>query len=156
MADMVQKSTDIVRARVLATSASVRGTPGRGIIYTHYKVQVLERWKGNGVSQMDVAVAGGSMQNIRQTFPGTPTLEQNSEYVLFLWTSRTGLTQIIGLSQGLMNEKVDASGETVLWRGASSEPMVDVSGNPVKDSPFTTNLNDFRATMHGYGLAAVK
>jgi hypothetical protein len=156
MSDMVQKSMDIVRARVLGSSVSFRGTPGRGIIYTHYTVQVIERWKGNTATQLDVAVPGGAVQNIRQSFPGSPTLAQNSEYVLFLWTSKTGLTQILGLSQGLMNEKVDASGNAVLWRGASDEPMVDGSGNSVTNSPFVTSLTEFRATMRNYGLAVAK
>ena len=150
MDDMVQKSTDIVRAHVVNSSESFRGRT----IYTHYTLQVEERWKGNAVSQMDVAVPGGAVRNIRQTFPGAPVLNQGSEYVFFLWTSRSGLTLIIGLSQGLMNVNVDASGSTVLWRGAATEPMVDGSGNSVTDAPFSTSLPTFRTMMRGYGLVA--
>ncbi len=152
-ADLVEKSTDVVRAKVLGYETRFRGTPGRGgILYTHYTVQVLERWKGNPAARMDVAVPGGSLHNVRQTFPGTPTLEQNVEYVFFLWTSRSGLTQIMGLSQGLLREKVDASGETVLRRNASAEPMVDSSGHSVSDTSFTMSLSAFRGTMQSYGL----
>ena len=152
-ADLVQKSTDIVRAKVLGYDTSFRGTPGRGgILYTHYTVQVLERWKGNPAAQMDVAVPGGYLQNVRQTFPGAPTLDQNVEYVFFLWTSRSGLTQIMGLSQGLLIEKVDAGGDIVLSRNASSEPMVDSSGQAVSDTSFTMSLSAFRSTMQSYGL----
>jgi hypothetical protein len=154
MDDMVQKSTDIIRARVVSSSVRFRGVAGRGgTIYTHYTVEVSERWKGNAASQMDVAVPGGVIANIRQTFPGAPVLNQGSEYIFFLWTSRTGLTQIIGLSQGLMNLKVGASGDAVLWRGAASEPMVDGAGNAVTDSLFSTSFSAFRTTMRGYGLA---
>ena len=152
-ADLVQKSTDVVRAKVLGYDTSFRGTPGRGgIVYTHYTVQVIERWKGTLAARMDVAVPGGSLGNVRQTFPGAPTLEQNVEYVFFLWTSRSGLTQIMGLSQGLMSEKVDARGETVLHRHASAEPMVDSSGQAVSDTSFSMSLSAFRSTMQSYGL----
>jgi hypothetical protein len=150
--DMVQQSTDIVRGRVLSSFTGIRGTPGRGIIYTHYTVQVKERWKGNSGSTIDVAIPGGTAQNLQQTFPGTPTLTQNAEYVFYLWTGRSGITQIIGLSQGLLNVQVDASGQTVLWRGAASEPMVDTAGKSVTDTAYTTSLNDFRTTMRGFGL----
>jgi hypothetical protein len=155
MDDMVQKSTDIVRVRVLGSSPSYRGAAGRAAtIYTHYTVQVEERWKGSAAQQMDVAVPGGTIQNVRQTFPGAPVLEQGSEYVLFLWTSPTGLTQIIGLSQGLLNLKVDASGSPLLRRGPVTETMVDALGNVVVDAPFSTTLTAFRTTMRGYGLVS--
>lgn len=154
MDDMVAKSGDIVRVRVVSSSASFLGTVGRSTIYTHYIVQVEERWKGNTATQMDVAVPGGRVQNIRQTFPGAPMLNPGSEYVLFLWTSRSGLTQVIGLSQGLVNVQTDASGNAVLWRGPAGEPMTDASGTAVTDTPFSTSLANFRATMRGYGLAS--
>lgn len=151
--DLVQKSTDIVRAKVLGSTMSFRGTPGRGgVIYTHYTLQVVERWKGTTAARMDVAIPGGAVQNIRQTFPGAPGLDQNVEYVFFLWTSRSGLTQIMGLSQGLLAEKVDAAGATILYRNAANEPMVDSAGNPVSDSVFTMPLTAFRTTMLSYGL----
>jgi hypothetical protein len=152
-ADLVQKSTDVVRAKVVGYDTRFRGTAGRGgILYTHYTVQVLERWKGDPAARMDVAVPGGTLQNVRQTFPGAPTLEQGVEYVFFLWTSRSGLTQIMGLSQGLLSEKVDAGGATVLCRNASSEPMVDSSGQAVSDTSLTMPLSAFRTTMQSYGL----
>ncbi len=153
--DLVQKSTDIVRAKVISASTSYRGTAGRGgMIYTHYTLQIVERWKGLDGVRMDLAVPGGTVGNIRQTFPGAPTLEPSIEYVFFLWTSRTGLTQIMGLSQGLLTEKVDASGATILYRNASAEPMVDSAGTPVTDSGFRLPLAAFRTTMQSYGLAS--
>ena len=136
----------------MSSSASFSGAVGRSTIYTHYAVQVEERWKGNSAAQMDVAVPGGTVQNLRQTFPGAPRLNQGSEYVLFLWTSPRGLTQVIGLSQGLINVQVDAGGNTLLRRGPATEPMTDASGNAVTDSPFSTTLANFRITMSGYGL----
>ncbi len=152
--DMVHKSTAIVHGRVQASSTSVRGIAGRGgIIYTHFAVQVLEQWKGAPLSRVDVAVPGGAVQGRQQSFPGAPALNLNSEYVLFLWTSPAGLTQIIGLSQGLMTLHADASGNLVLSRFASQERMVDASGATVSDRSFSMSLGDFRATMTKYGMA---
>lgn len=157
MDEMVRNSTDVVRVRVESSSAAFRGTPGRGgVIYTHYTVQVLERWKGNAVSKMDVAVPGGAVANRRQTFAGAPTLVTDTEYVLFLWTSPSGLTQIIGLSQGLVNVKADAAGNLFLTRAAIGEPMVDFSGNSVTDPGFSVTLPNFRTSMASYGLAVTK
>lgn len=157
MDDMVQKSTAIVRGRIIGSSASFRGLPGKSVtIYTHYIIQVAESWKGALSGQVDVAVPGGLANGIRQTFAGAPVLDSNADYVLFLWTSRTGLTQIIGLSQGLMSLKLDASGNSVLGRGPSSEPMVDNTGKAVADKGFSMSLSDFRAMMRGYGMVSSK
>lgn len=155
--DMVAKSTDIVRGRVVSSSAGFRGTPQRGgIIYTYYTVEVAERWKGGGGSRIDIAVPGGTVGNLRQTFAGAPSLFPATDYVLFLWTSPSGLTEIIGLTQGLMNLKIDASGKATLVRGVVSEPMVDAYGRPVTDGGFSMSLQDFRSTMSRYGLTGVQ
>jgi hypothetical protein len=155
--DMVKKSAEIVRGRVTVSSTSFRGAPSRGgTIYTHYTVDVAERWKGGGSSRIDIAVPGGTVNGIRQSFPGAPALEPNADYVLFLWTSPSGLTQIIGFTQGVMNLKSDAAGKALLVRAATSEPMVDAFGRPVTDNGFSMSLTDFRNTMKQYGLAGVE
>jgi hypothetical protein len=155
--DMVAKSTDIVRGRVISSAAGFRAPASRaGIIYTTYSIEIAERWKGTGASRMSVAVPGGTAQGMQQTFPGAPGLTPNTEYVFFLWTSRSGLTQIIGLSQGLMNLKADTDGKITVSRGASAEPMVDGQGNPVRDQSFGMTLTEFRNTMSRYGLSGVE
>jgi hypothetical protein len=154
MDDMVGKSTDVVRGRVVASNASFRGGVARrgGMIYTHYTVQILERWKGVEAAEMDVAVPGGSAQGLRQLFPGAPGLQSGSEYIFFLWTSRSGLTQIIGLSQGVMTLRADDSGKLQVERRATADPMVDASGKSVTDSGLRMTLAEFRAAMNRYGL----
>ena len=57
------------------------------MIYTHYKINVLQQWKGAAQSTMDVLVPGGTANGIRQTYPGAPQLMPGQQYVLFLWTS---------------------------------------------------------------------
>jgi predicted hotdog family 3-hydroxylacyl-ACP dehydratase len=126
MDDMVAQSSDIVRARVVSSQAVFRGAASAsGMIYTWYTIEVVDRWKGSGGQQMQVAVPGGVVQGLRQTIAGAPMLTTGQEYVLFIWTSRSGLPQIIGLAQGLFDLSTTPSGTTGLHRSAITEPMLD-------------------------------
>lgn len=120
--DLVAKSTAIVRARVTGAPA---GFLHRGMIYSRYRLTVTETLKGPAAATVDVAVPGGVLSGLRQTVAGAPGLNGGEEYVFFLWTSRTGLTQIIGLTQGLFSIKTASSGAVTLSRGPALEPMVD-------------------------------
>src|SRR5438270_3614462 len=97
MDQMTQSASAIVRARVTGSSASFTGST----IYTHYKLEILETWKGFPAAA--VMLPGGVANGYRQSFPGVPELQTGSEYVLFLWTSSTGITHLVGLGQGLFN-----------------------------------------------------
>jgi hypothetical protein len=108
---------------------------------------VLETWKSNGQPTTEVAVPGGVVKDIRQSVPGAPELKPGQEYVLFLWTSRSGLTQVIGLSQGRFNLSEESSGGAVAKRPPASELMLDVSGNPVEDRAVSFPLQDLRARV---------
>src|SRR4051794_3886943 len=81
MDEMTQSATAIVRARVTGSSASPTGST----IYTHYRLQILETWKG--LPATEVMIPGGVANGLRQSFPGVPELETGTEYVLFLWRS---------------------------------------------------------------------
>jgi hypothetical protein len=146
---MIAQSTEIVRGKVTGVTSSFRGTAGRGgMIYTHYSVSVTERFKGASASKIDVAVPGGTAQGFRQVFAGSPALNQDQEYVLFLWTSRTGLTQIIGLTQGLFTMTLDASGKQVLSRNASTESMLDPeTGRAITDTGMKLTVTDLKRRL---------
>ena len=147
--DMAQKSTAIVRARVMGSHAGTHGSHGTDI-YTYFELQVLETWKSsepiNRQTTTEVAVPGGAFDGIRQSVTGAPELKPGQEYVLFLWTSRSGLTQIIGLSQGVFQLSGEGSGEVVAQRPAASELMLNHSGLPVDDHAVRMPLQDLR--MH--------
>ena len=92
---------------------------------------------------MEVALPGGTANGYRQSFPGTPQLTEGQEYVIFLWTSKSGLTQIIGLTQGLFDLSADASGVQTAMRGATSNSMLDPrTGQLVKDQSIQIQLKD--------------
>src|ERR1700730_1803746 len=136
--DMIRLSNVIVRGKAQPTFSNYRGS----IIYTHYQVQVSETLKGPASSQLDIVVPGGSANHFQQTFAGAPTLAPGQDYVLFLWTSKSGLTQVIGLSQGLFVVTTNASGQLMVTRAASTERMVNAVGQPVSDSNMQMLLSD--------------
>jgi hypothetical protein len=140
---MIQKSTTVVRGKAQQTTAAPHGA----VIYTHYRIQVTEQWKGAPVSPIDVSVPGGWANGTRQTYSGAPTFLDGQDYVFFLWTSRTGLTQVIGLSQGLFIVTADSTGQLMVTRGAATEPMLDGTGKPVTDSEFTMPYAEFKAKV---------
>ena len=143
--EMTRQSTSIVRARVTGSHAATRS----GNIYTYFQLQVLESWKGHGSTE--VAVPGGVVDGIRQSVAGAPELKTGQEYVLFLWTSRSGLTQVIGFSQGLfkLSEEGSEGGGGVAFarRPAASELVLDRSGNPVEDRAVRMPLQDLRTRV---------
>jgi hypothetical protein len=141
--EMARKSTAIVRAKVTGSHSEFRGAE----IWTFYQLQVLEEWKSAGSTPAEAAVPGGSARGIRQTAAGAPTLSPGQDYVLFLWTGKSGITQIIGLSQGLFTVGQNADGELVARRPAASEPMLDQSGLPVADQPLEMPLSDLHALV---------
>jgi hypothetical protein len=136
--DMAQKSTAIVRARVTGSYAAKRGND----IYTYFQLEVLETWK-SGPATTEVAIPGGVVDEIRQSVAGAPELKLGQEYVLFLWTSRSGLTQVIGLSQGVFNLAAGA----VANRAPATELMLDGSGLPVQDRAVSMQLPDLKARV---------
>jgi hypothetical protein len=143
---MIRQSTAIVRVKVTGSAPVLRGRD----IYTQYQFTVLETLKaagGQSATQTAVSVPGGAIQGIRQMVAGAPVLPSGQEYVIFLWTSKSGLTQIIGLSQGLFKVMQDSSGNAVLVRPAATATVVNQNGTPVNDSAVTMTLSALRSQI---------
>jgi hypothetical protein len=129
--DMVEKSTSIVRVKVLSSVGEIRN----GSIFTQYRVQVQETWKGNLNRETDLYVPGGSANGMRQAIPGAPVLNNGEEYVLFVWAGASGRNQIIGLSQGLFSLVRQEDGSMQVERPGAKEMMLDSkTGRPMLDS----------------------
>lgn len=141
--DMTRKSSEIVRGKVMCTGVALRGAT----LYTNFRVQVSERWKGAPSSQLDFAVPGGFANGIRQTYAGAPAITDGQEFILFLWTGKSGLRQVIGLSQGLFNVSPRSNTQPFVTQGSATEHMVDANGQDVQDSDFAMPLADFRARV---------
>lgn len=140
--DMARKSTSIVRAKVTASSEIARG----GNVFTVYKFETLEILK-SGPTTSELAVPGGVAGGLRQVVAGAPILHAGREYVLFLWTSRSGLTQITGMSQGLFSVDSTSNGDRRASRVAAGEQMLDASGHVVRDEMLSISLTELRAKI---------
>ena len=140
LADMISKSTAIVHAKATGSYTAFRG----GDIYTYYQFQVSQTFKpaGPAIQGLQVAVPGGTAQGVRQMVPGAPNISIGVDYVLFLWTGPSGLTQVIGLSQGLFRMTSDPAGNAIIVRPASIEPMLDANGNAVTDRAMVFRWSD--------------
>lgn len=150
--EMIEKSTEIVRGRVLSSRTAMRGP----VVYSYVHVQVVECWKGPCADGVEVAVPGGVYGQYRQTISGAPSLKQDTEYVLFLWTGSSGLTQIIGLSQGVFNLNQNEEGEMLVERAPSQGVMLDANtGNQVRDEIVKMHLGELRERV-GQTLAGAK
>jgi opacity protein-like surface antigen len=142
LTQLTQAATAIVRARVTGASASFTGST----IYTHYQLQVTESWKG--FTPTEVAVPGGVAGGYRQSFPGMPQLTVGTEYVMFLWTSKsTGITHLVGLSQGLFDLSAQSDGSTLATRPLIGEMMLDASGHKVADQPVRMSVSSLKAQV---------
>ena len=141
--DMIRQSTAIVRGKAQLTYSAYRGP----LIYTHYTLQVTETLKGTAAKQLEFVVPGGVSNGLRQSLAGAPTLTNGQDYVLFLWTSKSGLTQLIGLSQGLFRVTSNSSGQPIVARSATTELMLNAAGQRVTDTNFEMLLSDLRTRI---------
>ena len=142
MDQMTQSATAIVRARVTGSSASFTGST----IYTHYKLQISETWKGSPGTE--VMLPGGVAGGYRQSFPGVPSLQTGAEYVLYLWkSSKTGVTHIVGLSQGIFTVSQQADGSFRVDRPRIGETMLDADGRLVRDQAVRMQLSDMKTRV---------
>jgi hypothetical protein len=131
--DLIQTSTAIVHGSVVKSYTASRGL----LSYTHYTIQVLDRWKGPASNQMDVQVPCCNIA-------GAPQFSVGSDYVFFLWTGPSGANHILGLSQGALDVTTDASGNVIVVR-QSSEALVlnPVTGAETTQDPMQMKLSDF-------------
>jgi hypothetical protein len=143
--EMVAQSTAIVRGKVAGAQGVVIGKT----IHTQYRVQVGETLKGTAGATVDIVVPGGTLGGMRQTIAGAPKLDVGTEYVVFVWTGKSGRSQILGLSQGLFDVKKSASGEIVLQRSATDARVVDGQGREVEDRGTVLKLADLMGRLGG-------
>jgi hypothetical protein len=143
VAEMTDQATEIVRAKVTGCSSAVRGS----LIYTNCSLSVIERWKGAAQSTVSISIPGGTVGTRRQTFSGTPTLNPGDEQIFFLWTGRSGITQVMGLSQGLLTLEKAANGTVYATRTPTSERMLDGAGRPVADEGVDVPLEELKSSV---------
>lgn len=151
--DMIEKSTSIVRGTVSGRWAAMSGRT----VYTNYRVQVTERWKGSATDTVEFRIPGGTANGIRQICSGAPELVEGKEYVLFLWTAQKGATYIIGFTQGLFELPAGGGGERIAVRASTSETMLEPgTGKPVRGERIEMRLRDLGTRISGNLSRGVK
>jgi hypothetical protein len=146
LADLVTKSTAIVRGTVEGSSVWVNGPA----IYTHYTIRVSEQLKGPATSAatVEVVLQGGKANGVVQRFAGVPQFQAGDEYVFFLWTGPSGRTQLTGLTQGLFTVGTPGAANPVLTRAASQEAMLDArTHRPVPAPALSMTLAELRSQI---------
>jgi hypothetical protein len=142
--EMAARSTAIIRGRALSSSAAFVGST----IYTRTRFQVLERWKGPEASEVEVYAPGGTVGPLTQRYSGVPRFQSGQELVLFLWTGRSGRTQVIGFTQGVFEVSRSSSGEAEVIRAPSGETLISPdTGAPVADEPVVMPLRQLVARI---------
>ena len=148
---MAEKATLIVRGRITGCTGETRGA----VIYTRCQMNVSERWKGVAGSHVTFLVPGGRAHGLVQTFTGTPSFAGGGEYVVFLWAGRSGVNQIIGLSQGVFDLKLEG-GQSVAKRPAAAAVMLDESGSQVEDAAVEMRVSELRQRVQQALASEVK
>lgn len=144
MDELVAQSTAIVRARVGNSFGRLHGS----VVYTHYAIQIGETLKGTAMGSLEIVAPGGSANGVRQEMAGAPQLAAGEEYVLFLWTGKSGITHIMGLTQGLFSLGKSHDSDPTAVREAPSELMLDrKTGMAVRDERVSMRLSALKAAV---------
>ncbi len=144
LADLIRQSSAIVRARVQDATAISRN----GDVFTLYHLEIAEILKSQkGQAPTELAIPGGVAGGIRQAVPGAPSLRLGAEYVFFLWTGKSGLTQLMGLSQGLFTLNDLGKGEAEAVQIPATEQMLDATGHGVHPSAIVMKISDLRTRV---------
>jgi len=144
MDQLIERSTSIVRGTVVNSYAMQRGT----VIYTNYRLRVSQTLKGAAPATFDISVPGGQMSGVRQSFSGSPKLDAGAEYVVFVWTSRSGIHHTLGLAQGVFDVKTVPGGQVMLSRGTIDAQMVDANGKEAEDRGASISLPRLVQRVH--------
>jgi hypothetical protein len=143
--DLIHQSTIIVRGRVVGSQAANKGS----LVYTNYKIQVIERWKGAAEDQVQVQVPGGTYNGVQQVIAGSPQLNLGAEYVFFLWRGPSGAIYVMGLSQGVLDIVKDASGSERVVRQPSEALALDsATGATGSQDALQMRLSDFSSRVN--------
>ncbi len=144
--EMTARSTAIVRARSVRSSTTFVGST----IYTVTRFQVLERFKGPEAAEVDVFTPGGVVGRTVQHYTGVPQFRTGQELVLFLWTGRSGRTQVIGYSQGVFEvSRASADAEPEVIRHPSGEIILAPGGAPEADRELRMPLRHLAFRIRG-------
>jgi hypothetical protein len=97
----------IVHARVARVDA--RQAAGTLRVERVVTLAVVRALKGSPGETVQLVLPGGTYGRYRTVVPGVPEVAEGEEAVLFLRPSPTGVTHLVGFSQGVMRVRIDPS-----------------------------------------------
>ena len=110
------------------------------LAFTVHSIEVVESWKGDWGRSVEVSLPGGP----NQRFSGVPAIRPGVEYVIFLWTSPSGRTQITGLAQGLFEIHDTDDGPRRAVRALNVETLVLPGSAPAEPPAANWPLDQLR------------
>jgi len=142
---LAQESPKIVYGRVLDSHTSSSGQ----FIWTHYRVEVLESWKGNPAPEIVVSEPGGTWNGVTMEISGAVQFRPGEELVLFLYKTPIGYWRTTGFWQGKFNVK-EASGEKRVRSNLRQAALVELGKTPKQvrlESYDGFGLNEFKTLV---------
>ncbi len=144
MDEMADYSTYIVRASVKDTRAAQHGP----VIYTEYALAVAETLKGDvPESTIWLSLPGGVNGGSTQRFAGVPELRPGREYLLFLRLGKSGLVQLVGMSQGLFEMEKQGATATAARPAIDGVLLDRKSGFRVQDRGMRLSVRELRSSI---------
>ena len=143
---IVSQSTKIVHGRVLDSRAEEID----GMIWTHYRVQVLASVKGPNEDILTVSEPGGVLNGVGMIVQGSVAFATGEEDVLFLYQTPIGLWRTTGWSQGKFDVVDSAGGKSVRAAQSGVELMSNLRAATGQ------NIDSFNGQALGAFLDAVR
>jgi hypothetical protein len=121
---------DAVFVGTVVSSRAVWGEE-RKMIWTEYSFDVRETWRGEGLGQRVVRVAGGTLDGKSIVLSHVPSFEVGGTYVVSAWGNEHAYASpVVGTEQGMFREVVEeATGQTLLVDADGRRLERDADGN---------------------------
>ena len=95
--DLWGSASIVVKARVIDRSFHRE----KGRIYTKYRLEALEHFKGHSTTEFMAHWPGGAVDGLRQVVPGIPEMKPSQEYIVFLRCPTLSRCVPLGYGQGI-------------------------------------------------------
>jgi len=127
--DLIDQSEFIVEGTVV--EARPAWDDSHNHIWTHYRVAVADSLKSAAPSVIEVSVPGGQLDGVAMGVPGSISLSEGEEVLLFLYRTPVGYLRATGYGQGKYSIVTDAAtGVRHLGSSLRGMSLVDLAAKP--------------------------
>jgi len=144
--ELMETSPRILHARVLDSRVASSGE----FLWTHYRLQVLDRLKGDFPSEITVSEPGGALNGLTMHVAGVVEYRAGEEVILFLSPTPIGYWRTTGFSQGKFSV-VQAGGRKRVRANLKDAAFVDLRTRAASarmlDALNGLDLDEFKAEI---------